>query len=647
MGKWYLSVIVLAGLVFNLRAQSRDKIDSLKLQLEAASDEGARLKLYHGLNQAWAESNFDSALWYGQLLYKKALIANDTLNIIYGLRGIAYAHDYAYHIDSARQYYLAGLNLSILSKDTLQIADSYFSLGTLKLLDGDYVAALLYYEDAIAVYNNHSRGAIGLSKVYNNLGIIYRRTRQYEKAIDVYQRALKLSGGNQENEQTANLFINLANAFSSFNQYDSAKKYFKKVYDFSLDTDDNLFQYYASNGLGIIYFDNKDYNQARNYFTPAANDSKLTDLNLKITAYGYLGAIESLIGNYTAANQYFTKGQQFVSEKELVDQTMGFYLQLAEHHERQGDYRQSLFYQKAYARLNAQVLTNEVIDRTTEWEQRYQNQEKAREIAELKLANQQAELFAIEKSKERNAFIFSSAVLFIFLISIIIFYRSWKRTATILKEKNTLIQTSLTEKELLMKEVHHRVKNNLQMITSLLNLQSHNITERTASETVLESKNRVHAMSLIHHNLYSQDSVTEINIRQYLLNLLDNLESSYQTDDKDIEVKFKAIDVVMDVDVAIPMGLIVNELVSNCFKHAFNDLSKGIITVRFQKNNDKYLLSVCDNGRGNGGIDLMREGSLGMVLIRDLSKKLKAELRIETTNGVSTELIFLVKAPVL
>lgn len=149
-----------------------------------------------------------------------------------------------------------------------------------------------------------------------------------------------------------------------------------------------------------------------------------------------------------------------------------------------------------------------------------------------------------------------------------------------------------------MKEIHHRVKNNLQIISSLLDLQSLTIQDAQASEAVKESRNRVHSMALIHQNLYNEGNIKGIQIENYINHLAENLFQSYNIQPGKVKLKTDIEQIDLDVDTVIPIGLILNELLSNSLKYAFTNKEAGIILVKLKQLNGSLLLEVKDNGAG-------------------------------------------------
>lgn len=198
------------------------------------------------------------------------------------------------------------------------------------------------------------------------------------------------------------------------------------------------------------------------------------------------------------------------------------------------------------------------------------------------------------------------------------------------------LTASLKEKEVLLKEIHHRVKNNMQVISSMLRLQASYIDDPHAHELFLECQNRVKSMALIHEKLYQSQDLARIDFADYLRNLMNHLFRSY-SGRSDISLNIEVSDVRLGVDTGIPCGLIVNELVSNALKHAFPDGRSGQITVSLQRTNGTYVLSVKDDGVGfPKDVDFRNTPSLGLQLVNTLTTQLEGEVEL-ISNGQGTE----------
>lgn len=220
-----------------------------------------------------------------------------------------------------------------------------------------------------------------------------------------------------------------------------------------------------------------------------------------------------------------------------------------------------------------------------------------------------------------------------------------ERLQTELQERQKIedqLRASLQEKEILLREVHHRVKNNLQLVSSLLNLQANIIDNPELLKPFTESQQRVKTMALIHEKLYQSDNLAKINFAEYVQALMEDLFQSHQSHTPTISFCLKVTPVELPVDVVIPCGLIINELVSNSLKYAFPGKTAGEIKILFAPaNQQQYTLIVSDNGIGMpDSIDFCQSSSLGLQLVCTLTQKLRGTIELDRTNGTAFNITF-------
>ncbi|MFN8486492.1 MAG: histidine kinase dimerization/phosphoacceptor domain -containing protein [Caldilineaceae bacterium] len=210
------------------------------------------------------------------------------------------------------------------------------------------------------------------------------------------------------------------------------------------------------------------------------------------------------------------------------------------------------------------------------------------------------------------------------------------------KRAEAQIKTSLQEKEVLLKEVHHRVKNNLQVISSLLYLQSDRIKDQQALEIFRDSQNRVRSMALIHEKLYQAKDLAKIDLSSYLHSLIGYLFRSYGTNASGIRLQVHAENVFLGIDLAMPCGLIINELVSNALKHAFPTGRNGEISIELSRHEPHdYTLCVCDNGIGMPpDVDLENAPTLGLQLVNTLVQQMDGTVELEQNGGTTFKISF-------
>ncbi len=220
------------------------------------------------------------------------------------------------------------------------------------------------------------------------------------------------------------------------------------------------------------------------------------------------------------------------------------------------------------------------------------------------------------------------------------------RDITLRKRMETQVQASLKEKELLLKEIHHRVKNNMQVISSLLDLQSDHLNDKQEVELFKDSQARITSMSLIHELLYQSESLSSIDFESYIQQLVYNLQESFETDAGRIAVNIEAKDIFLGIDVATPLGLIINELVSNCFKYAFPDGKTGAISIALHTiDSNTAELIVGDNGIGiPKDLDFRRSDTLGLQLVTNLTEhQLDGNIEIGQNGGTKFRIKFKMK----
>ncbi len=248
--------------------------------------------------------------------------------------------------------------------------------------------------------------------------------------------------------------------------------------------------------------------------------------------------------------------------------------------------------------------------------------------SEIRMKKKNSEYLYIQHYSKRILFQGSSA-LFINIIDI-----------TEQKKNETLLESSLAEKEILLKEIHHRVKNNLQIISSLIVLQEQYVKDERILHVFKDFQNRIKVMALIHQSLYNSENLSKIHLSEYIKNLVNNLFKAYSANSKQIKLELDIEDIDFNLDNANACGLIINELVSNSLKHAFSKDDDGKITVTLKRTrNNRILLDVYDNGIGfPKDVDYKNSDSLGLKLISTITKQMDGKISIEKNNGTHVKI---------
>lgn len=347
--------------------------------------------------------------------------------------------------------------------------------------------------------------------------------------------------------------------------------------------------------------------------------SDLNSNGAMAATFGNIGDVYLLMERYEEALLYREKAVKMKEESGNFINYSENLTQLSTIYKKVGDFENALLYQEKVLAFRDSTFNKEKEAITQELTAKYETEKKEEQLA--------------QNEREQN---FLYAILGMLLLGGALLV--W---AFLQKQRSNKILTELNEqKAFLIKEVHHRVKNNLQVISSLLQFQSRSIHNKDVKAALLDSQSRVESMSLIHKKLYRGDHLAAIEMKGYLSNLAETLVDAY-SDEDDVRVLVEMDTYELDVDQAIPLGLIANELMTNSLKYAFPDGRKGAIKIQLSRQNDDLVLSVADNGVGKAAAPLpATDGGFGSELIDMLTLQLKGKLLHLSTGGLETQLRF-------
>jgi len=268
------------------------------------------------------------------------------------------------------------------------------------------------------------------------------------------------------------------------------------------------------------------------------------------------------------------------------------------------------------------------------------NQKETIERQRLNLEKNKTEI--LEREKAIYLSVSALILCFICVIGLVVAYLKSLKNKRLIENQKQIIENSLIEKDSLLKEIHHRVKNNLQVVSSLLSIQTKNTRSKSAINALEEGKSRVKAMALIHQKLYQNEDLSVIKMQEYIESLSASIQSVYKKRGFRITMHIDAQSADLDVDRAIPIGLILNELISNSFKYAFEGEKTGNIFIQLKEENGHFWFDYKDDGIGlPAGFDVESSGSMGLNLIRRLANQLRSILNVDTDiEGVHFWFVF-------
>ena len=332
-----------------------------------------------------------------------------------------------------------------------------------------------------------------------------------------------------------------------------------------------------------------------------------------------------------------------IAAKELIKES---YDGLSQYYRLNGDFEKCLEYRELHQTIKDSIFSADARKRISDLENQYNLENKEREISLLQKEN---EIKILELKRQKNLrYLFIAILIFLVFIILLVYYAyntKRKMTSGLLNEieerykVEDQLKSSLKEKDVMLKEIHHRVKNNMQIISSLLSLQTRYISDEKALDVFNDSQERIRSMALVHEKLYRSNDFSSIDFSEYIHDLVNNiLQREYTNVETAIDVK----DVEMDINKAIPCGLIINELIMNAIKHAFPDDREGTIEiVMHPQGDDSYVLTIADDGIGlPEDIDFKNTTTLGLQLVSGLVRQLQGNIDVDKTKGTKFTIIF-------
>lgn len=623
-------VVILLMMIISCRVQAQDitTLDSLRMRATAEANLQKRAMLYDEISYTWLDFNYDSAYKYARIGLEVSKTANYSLGIRYHLTNLASVFDYQNLTDSAYYYYDQARSYCQSIGDSSGVAVAEFNLGTLFLIHGDLVKALESYQGAEKIYMKLGDEK-NLSKLYNNLGLIYRKTQKYASAYSIYKNSLEIKERLGDKRGVSNTLTNLSSVLMQMDSLEAALRYSHQNVGLVLELKDSAAYAAELSNLGTIYKMQGDYDNALSYFKQSEAIPKKGGLaDYLVNVYSEMAEIYLSKTQLALSKSYLDKAASIAETENLPETRLKVYRLYTDYYVFLNEYARAFEYQEKYIAQKDKILNQQTLEKTTELEQQYESERKERQIAELELEKQTAALSIRQRENQRNISLSLAAILSLVAGFSIYFYLLKQRTNLLLEDKNQTIGKALADREILLREIHHRVKNNLQIISSLLNLQARSVKDAEAIEAVKEGRNRVKSMALIHQKLYQEGQLTGISVRQYLESLCESLYQSFGVNRENIALMLEADDIVLDVDTTIPLGLIVNELVTNSLKYAFGENDKGLLTLVLKQEGNHLILAVKDNGGGMGKPGEISEESFGMKMVHSLARKLKALVEV-------------------
>ncbi|GAB4050665.1 histidine kinase dimerization/phosphoacceptor domain -containing protein [Spirosoma litoris] len=539
----------------------------------------------------------------------------------------------------------------------------YDLLGYVSTKLGDYREGLKYGLLAIQRTEQYHDTGLLACTAYNRVGLTYFAMGQYRQAYRYFKKSYALAQKNNYNPSIIQVAGNLSMVLLSMHQPQRALTLLKTVARKNPPLEDGSRIHLAMRFIDV-YRTLKQYSLAQHYcdqiiaLTPKEGWESI----------GQVSIYQSLIRFYIASGQY-AKASQYLTENDALCRRNSSPIEQAQNYllwfqldTTQRQYPQAIRHYQQFVDLRDSLLNETKSRQIAQLEIQYQIQQKDNAIRlnqrniQLLTNRSQLQTAQLQQARTTRNSIIVVVVLLAGLLGVSYNrYRLKQRSNQLLEAKQLEInqknssleqilrekENLLDEKEWMLKEIHHRVKNNLQIISSMLNAQSDFLQDPKALMAIKDSQNRVQAMALIHQKLYQSDNLALVNMAEFIDEIVDYLMESFLQTDL-VRTKITVAAIQLDVTQAIPLGLIINEAVTNSLKYAFPQNRAGLISIQLQPEGTQlYRLTISDDGVGlPAGLDLDRTPTLGLTMIRGLSRQMGGKLRIHQDAGVQIQLEF-------
>ncbi len=535
----------------------------------------------------------------------------------------------------AKHYYELNLEFRRSEEDSARLADAHYVLSQVTDRMGDKVGTLDNLLAALRLLNN-SRIPDQRAKVLNGLGNYYRNEKEYDQAIKNYQEALNLRltisdsiGIIRSYQSLGNLQVNIGNGAS-------AKSNYLKALDYTSPANRTRFEPGILTNLGTVYYNSGQLDSAELFYQKALKIRQESG-----NAYSQALLLNNLTAlaferkTYRKSVNYAEEGVALAKEVGSPELLSSLYYNLSDSYKALGDYKRSFEYYKLSDSIDYEITNTEKNAQLAELQVKFDTEKKDREIAEKTLE-------LTEASIEQKQLL--AGLVFLLLVAGFIYWSLLrkKKSNKLLQSKKELIEKREQEKALLLRELHHRVKNNFQVVSSLLNLQYYEAESHTAAEAIKAGQTRVEAMSMIHRELYQGENDTALEMKDYVVHLIENAIYLYDFEPEAVDLDLDIDDSPLDVKYAIPLGIIINELITNAFKHAFQAVARPALRVYLNMDtaSQKLTLTVGDNGPGLPHTGEVKASSFGLELIGDLMKQLKGKMTTDNQSGAEFTIVF-------
>lgn len=520
---------------------------------------------------------------------------------------------YYKHLEQSDSLIRRAIQLARKSNNPKELGNSLYRRGIVFDIKGEADSAIFYLLSGID-YLKKTDDWQSLSNAYNNLGVCYFNIYDYEKLIAVSLLEIALYEIHDEIAQKAFALNNMSLALNYLNRYDEALEKQMEALVLFQELGDTIGMEGALVNIGNSFFNRGKIDEALIHYRKAEKLMPfIQNNNAIITFHNGMANIYKAKNQLDSSLVHLNLALKIAENYTSPERIQYLYETLSEVSEQAGDFENALNYYKRFKEIRDGIYSDERNQALAQFERKFE----LLEMREVQIQSDQQ----IEDQRQMILIIsIGLAILFLLILLILHAYR--------LKQKsNYLSKKRLEEKSMMVREMHHRVKNNLQLVSSMIGIQSRNMTEEN-QEKMNQLDTNIQSMAIIHESLYSSDDWEWVSLLDFCQKLEHQMKSSAV---KPVQVSITSEMLHTDLDTAISIGLIINELFINSQKHGFEDSGRVSIDIRLK--GTILVLVYRDNGKGLSETYSFEGGNFGTKMIRAMMRKLKATAQIESNNG--------------
>jgi two-component sensor histidine kinase len=603
---------------------------------------------------------YDRELFFYMQALEESRKMNDQKEIMIALEQIGLFHTSQRNDSAALKYLNDQLMLAEELKDSSYIASGFSNIGLVYYRKGDYINSIQNYQKSLAIaksikdnnvvakslinigidYKDQAKYAFALDNLitatryfekgstsydlgacYTTIGNIFIELDSTDKALEYHKEALDIFQKINNKRGIAGSLTNIGNAYKKQGKYDSALVYLNRSLIIKKELGDKAMLASTLDLLGEVSLLQHNYVKAEDFFLQSMKlKQEVEDPKGKATTLNNLGSLYLQWEKYDQATTALDEARAIAHDIGAKSVLLNNYKITIDVYKAKNDYKQVAHYYDLYTTLNAELFNEQKTKALNELQIQYQTEKNEQKI---ELMSEQEKSQAAVVSKQLTLIV-SLAIGGILLIIIVLIslkaYRSGKKA-----NRQSLV--IIEQKQTMLRELHHRVKNNMQVLSSLLNLQRQRLQDEPTKEAIKAVEHRLNAMLLIHQDLYGDKVDSQVNLAEYIKKLVDNLLFSFGYSAEEVKVNLSAETIFLDADKALSLGFICNEVVSNSFKHAFAKTNHPQLNILLKKENENIHLSVGDNGSGIM-IDPEKTNSFGLRLIQMFITDLQGTINI-------------------